>query len=303
MNTKKLFKIFLGIATISNFAVASEDINSEDQESLTESTGIVLASDYETNSIYENILENNWVIRSEKAREESIRVVLLSQMSSSGNVCRFTSNFNDPLVAGCPGRAELKTETHDRGCYTYSFSYMIPESQECIEGYYGSVVQWHSKPDSHLGENWRSPPIALGLSGGVFKLRILSDSRPVNNDGYATETIPWTMELEKGIWYNFIFKINWDYRSDGNGYVKVWMSKGSEFYKSIVDYQGPTGFNDESGPYFKWGLYNAAWKTKQNGIQEVTAFFDDVIISKDKSHLEALVIQQNGYQNMFVSRN
>ena len=50
-----------------------------------------------------------------------------------------------------------------------------------------------------------------------------------------------------GEWHDFIVNVNWYSKQ---GYLNIWLDKNK-----IVEYQGPIGYNDIFGAYFKMGIY------------------------------------------------
>lgn len=275
-----------------------------DSDTFAYSNGLVYATDYETKDPYENIIRNEWNAKPEKALTDSIKVVPLVDESRRGYSCQFNSNYEDPTDVVCRGRAEIRTERVKLNSeYTYSWSFKIPQSQMNTESINGIFGQLHSKPNLDLGEEWRSPVLSIGINKGRIYLRIVSDSRQISDSYPYVNFVSWEEEFEKGKWYNFILKIRWNYEENGDGYVKAWLSKENDFYKKITDYKGPTGYNDPEGPYLKFGIYNSSWKKGPTGVTSITAFYDDVMVSENNSHLEALIMHQNGYQNLLVTNN
>jgi hypothetical protein len=54
--------------------------------------------------------------------------------------------------------------------------------------------------------------------------------------------------FEKGVWHDWIFHVKWHYGNQG--FVEAWLDD-----TQVIDYQGPIGYNDLLGSWFKWGIY------------------------------------------------
>lgn len=294
MPSKSFLKLILTISV--SFLVTISAVNGSTSETpLSDAMGLVLASDYEYGNHMENLIQGGWPIQIQESTPTSILAMSYSDEIRTGNICKFESNYNDPKVDGCPGLAQLKTSPHaNSGEFTYSFSFMIPESQENIEDIFGFFAQWDGTPDTALGEKGRNPALALTIANdGKIYLLQSSDSREVTIGTPEVNEIPWVEWFEKGVWYNFIIKINWNHQVDGDGYIYAWLSKGKGFYKQIVNYNGPTGYNDQMGPSFKWGINNWIWRSESTAATHATAYYDDVMISVGVTHAKALILLQN----------
>ena len=60
--------------------------------------------------------------------------------------------------------------------------------------------------------------------------------------------------MTKGKWLDFVQYAKWTGQSDG--FIQLWLRVEGGAYKKVMDYHGPTWWDDEGdGPYFKMGLY------------------------------------------------
>lgn len=133
--------------------------------------------------------------------------------------------------------------------WRYAFSMLLPEDFP-VENNRLVLAQWHGADKKYLGEPARSPSLAFRYSGGHFSITLChSPHRIVREPGtvesitlFDTETFP------HGEWHDFVVEARWSHRSDGR--VMVWWNG-----LQIVRYAGPVGYNDDFGPYFKFGIY------------------------------------------------
>jgi len=92
-----------------------------------------------------------------------------------------------------------------------------------------------------------------------------------------------TETVEKGVWYDFIFHVVWDYKTDGVGMLEVEMKKASdEDYIQVVKAVGPNMYNKTG--YLKWGIYKPNWKREDynGGATERLIYHDNVRIGTSR---------------------
>jgi len=131
----------------------------------------------------------------------------------------------------------------------YAFSLLLPKDFP-IEDNRLVLVQWHGADKKYLGERARSPSLAFRYSGGRFSITLRhSADRIVRQPGTVPSvTLFETAAFPHGEWHDFVVEAKWSPRSDGG--VMVWWNG-----RQIVRYAGPVGYNDDFGPYFKFGIY------------------------------------------------
>lgn len=156
------------------------------------------------------------------------------------------------------GKRSLRSEVNARdfpamgSCRRYRFSILLPHDFP-VEDNRLVLAQWHGADKKYLGERSRSPCLALRYASGRFfitlvhcTLRILKDSSEANSMVlYETQHFPHEQ------WHHFEVEAKWSYKDDGH--VGIWWN-GTK----IVNYEGPVGYNDDFGPYFKFGIYRDA---------------------------------------------
>ncbi len=151
----------------------------------------------------------------------------------------------------------FRAELHEIGDFVaptgtdvwYAFSTFVPEDWTDV-GEPVVISQWHATPDLADGEVWRSPPLAIRYSGTELTVTgRTSDQRvQTENDGIQLELYRHPGELAKGEWHDWVFRVRWSPGEDG--LVEAWLD-GDQ----VVDHDGPIGYDDETGTWFKWGLY------------------------------------------------
>lgn len=149
-------------------------------------------------------------------------------------------------------RAEIHRESPTDAEHWYAFSNYLPTdfvSDPMAE----NIAQWHEVPDWDKGENWRSPPIALGIVNDRYYVKIMWAAAPVNtNNTKDGEKDVDLGPVDKGKWNDFVFHIKFSYTS--SGILEIYKNK-----VKIFSLYGPNSYNDEVYPYFKLGIYKWGW--------------------------------------------
>lgn len=132
----------------------------------------------------------------------------------------------------------------------YGYSIYLPEDFPDKDNW-EIFTQWHGRPDQYLNEIWRSPILAMryGNNGIYFTIRYSAEKVQYENDGTRLEIVR-IENFQKGVWHDFVVHLRWSYRNDGQ--VEIWHNGAR-----IKNYQGPVGYNDEDGVYWKFGIYRA----------------------------------------------
>jgi hypothetical protein len=160
-------------------------------------------------------------------------------------------------VRNCAERAELAMKKTKIGeTYWLGWSLYIPaEYEETSKG--NIFAQWAAYPNK---KTTKFPCKGVGhkleLNEGLLEYHLQgSDGEDGNGGGFCrTFRLGAVDEKVKGQWLDFVQHAKWT--GDKDGFVKLWMKAGGGQYKLVVDYTGPTWWNDEDqGPYFKMGLY------------------------------------------------
>lgn len=216
----------------------------------------------------------------ELGREDSALIVTNPVRAGKHSV-RFELRKDDPIVASSK-RAELtlKKEPKVEVERWYGFSIFLPEDYK-RDALPEIVTQWHASPDLSAGEVWRSPPLAVLTQDGNWRInwrwdadRIMKRNRP---DGSKSRELG---KYETGVWTDWVFHVKWSWQSDG--LLEVWKNGRKQ-----IRYEGPVGYNDRSGVYFKTGIYKWVWNMTPEKDQSTTdkrvIFVDEVRIGSPKA--------------------
>ncbi|NJL77724.1 MAG: hypothetical protein HC836_03050 [Richelia sp. RM2_1_2] len=174
-------------------------------------------------------------------------------------------------------RSELATRLEESGGDNwYRLRMFIPDNWENDPDSFEIISQWHSYPDLDKGENWRSPPLSMGIKGNKISIQKQWDSKEVTeNNTPEGKSVLWEGNLDdlKGRWVEWTFHMKWSYLQDG--IVEVWQDK-----QKIVNSKGANSYNDERGVYLKIGLYKPDWKynPQKSVVDSRIIYFDDVEI-------------------------
>ena len=139
--------------------------------------------------------------------------------------------------------------------YFYGFSIYLPSTWEFDGDNADILVQWKG-----FGGQ---PFISLQQKHDGLYIRTNSnpdpDFNPENSDDLIKLQYPITKNVELGRWHDFIFRVIWDFKTDGVGllYVDYKMEDSNE-YKRVVDVAEPNMYNQDG--YLKWGIYKPGWK-------------------------------------------
>ena len=177
-------------------------------------------------------------------------------------------------------RAEIHQESPTEAENWYGFSSYLP-ADFVADPMAEKIAQWHEIPDWDLGENWRSPPISLGIQNDRYNLQILWAAAKVNtNDTKDGEKDIDLGPVDKAKWNDFVFHIKFSYKSDG--ILEIWKNK-----VKIFSLYGPNSFNDENYPYFKIGIYKWTWNgwASYSPESKRVLYVDEVRIGNSKSNL------------------
>jgi len=177
---------------------------------------------------------------------------------SEHRVFRFELNRNDPFVYNSK-RSELALQPVSlEGEYTYRFSVYLPSSFKADETP-ESIAQWHDKPDTELGEGFKIPALSFESYKGHLEIKTRWDPNALTvNDTpgkgggiYNIDLGPYTTNE----WIHFTVHVKWTCHQ--NGILEV--------YKNgilVMRHIGPTYYNDQTGPYMKFGIYKWDWKER-----------------------------------------
>lgn len=181
---------------------------------------------------------------------------------------------SDNMVNGGT-RSEIAFETATGKDRWYSFAVFFPSDYAKDSGN-ESITQWHSRPD--IGEEWRSPSIAMIVHNDRFRFDVDYNAEPisnlmqtVNNKQYDLGAIP------KGVWVEFVFHIIHSHESDG--LVEIWQN-GTK----VLEHKGGNRWNDKQLPFWKVGVYKWLWNN--NGTTDTkqrVLYLDDIRVGNENA--------------------
>lgn len=177
-------------------------------------------------------------------------------------------------------RAEIRQGSPAEKEYWYGFSNYLP-GDFVTDPMAEKIAQWHEVPDWDLGENWRSPPISLGIENGRYYLQILWAKAAVNtNNTKDGERKVDLGPVDKNKWNDWVFHIKFSYGSDG--ILEIWKNK-----VKVFTLNGPNSFNDKNTPYFKLGIYKWPWNgwASYSPENKRVLYLDEVRIGNRNSNL------------------
>lgn len=254
-----------------------------------ESTNSLDPSNPNKNLLFQTNFENltdlkKW--QSEQAFSTSITID--SNYARSGKYsAKFKIENSNPLVAGSY-RAELKSEVSPKFAERwYGFSTYLP-STFTIDRVPESIFQWHNVPNFSSGEDWglkttdggiRQTPLHVQTVNGKYLLvhslsTVPSDYKsPVSVNKYDLGT------YQTGAWTDWVLHIKFTYLNDG--IIEVWKNG-----VKVLTINGQTYYNDETGPYLKFGLYKWGWSGSESIVSERTIYFDDFKIGSGNSSFD-----------------
>lgn len=131
----------------------------------------------------------------------------------------------------------------------YGWSVYLPgDFSGKTEDLRGIFSQFHAQKDER--DILRSPNLAFRYThgDGMVSITSRSSSEPYQSSNDGVEIIQASFTPIYGGWNDFIVQVKWTWTE--NGFLRIWFNENL-----IVDYQGPTAYNDELGPYFRCGLY------------------------------------------------
>ncbi|MCB9102435.1 MAG: heparin lyase I family protein [Anaerolineales bacterium] len=179
--------------------------------------------------------------------------IVTSPVRSGHHAVRFEVRDDDRYFSASRSEIHRSSDRDTLGQdYWYGFSIYIPEEWPDQDSGFTIISQWHGSPDKDQGEISRSPVLRLEYRNKKFKILGAYSKEEIQTSDSGTSVLLYNDDefAKKGTWHDFIFNMKWSYESDG--YVQAWIDG-----QRVVDYNGPIGYNDTRGPYFKMGVYRS----------------------------------------------
>ncbi len=195
---------------------------------------------------------------------DSARFVSFSDGAPERDIVRFEIRPEDEKISN-GNRAELRDmheAVNDQEVW-YRLSTMLPEDFPIDATHRLVLAQWHER----LPEGTPSlrPPLSHRLWNGRFVITLwnqdIIDARGRKGDGEILYDLP---ELERGVFHDFVYRVVWSTGEKGRilGWKRTCPAPGDECdgaeWQRIVDFNGPTGYDQAIGYYFKYGLYTVS---------------------------------------------
>jgi hypothetical protein len=207
------------------------------------------------NSTWENTHDvNGWIKEINNARPAAATIVE-NPFGKPGWAMKFEQRKTDtPAAVRAEMRLTSLSNEPREGWWSWS-EYLPSEDWAASDPHQDVSGQWHERPDFHLGETWRSPPIMKKIQNGKYWVNIIWASAAVNSnpfsyDGQATIDCGPVLTDQ---WVDWVFHIKYAY--DNTGILEVWKNG----VKVVERINMPNSFNDVDVPYFKIGVYKGAW--------------------------------------------
>ena len=208
-------------------------------------------------------------------------LVISSDVARKGKTsARFEFTKSDVTNFNGYVRSEIHQNSQVEAEQWFGFSNYLP-ADFVTDPLAEKIAQWHEVPDWALGENWRSPPISLGIENGRYYLQILWAAAAVNtNDTKDGEKKFDLGPVDKSKWNDWVFHIKFSYKTDG--ILEIFKNK-----TKVLSYYGPNSFNDKYYPYFKIGIYKWGWNgwASYSPENKRVLYYDEVRIGNKNASL------------------
>lgn len=150
-----------------------------------------------------------------------------------------------------------------KGEYKYGWSLFLPQEFDGAS-WFSIVTQWHSWG---TGKDYPmekpGPPTSLIISKNAWQLKLMYQEKPEDTKASVKYFDLGPIDGDKTKWSDFVMEVNWQGPTAGTGYLRLFKNG-----KQILDYNGPTWFDDKlDGPFFKMGTYKGSgtWKGEEPG--------------------------------------
>ena len=250
---------------ISNYENLGDDNTTENEKTLFSTRNIISYENFNDNK-----LEN---FKYERPSVESIRSSSLYDRDNSGQSLQVNLNKGDKDVHGnrrSEVRLDHRISEFGIGDEAWiGFSVLAPENYQ-KDNSFETIFQMHSYPDTHLGEDWKSPPLTITIENGNFKIIHQYDTKAVTIHDIPEERFEHNLgALETGVWTDFT--LHFDYQLNDSGLIELYQN-GQLAYS----YEGQVGYNDVNGMFAKFGIYKPDWKynPERSSTTERTLYFD-----------------------------
>ncbi|MFC1581985.1 polysaccharide lyase [Planctomycetota bacterium] len=209
-----------------------------------ENRRVMVTSDFETRDYAAGAVKD--------IRDRGLVELVRDPVRSGKQAAKYTLDPQSQRAELCPCHATSPMF----GERWYGFSLFVPDGWEINDKMNEVVAQWHAEPDLDLGDQWRSPPLAVRIISNTWKITCLWDQNRVTSKKHPVgQAVLFQEPFKTGEWTDWVFHIKWSWKDDG--LVEIWQNN-----RLAATRTGPNCYNDRRGTYFKWGLYH----TKNNRV-------------------------------------
>ena len=177
----------------------------------------------------------------------------------------------------------------------YGWSVFLPNDYQVDPNSFEILGQFHSQPDFHLGEQWRSPPGSFDISGSNhWEYQLNWDPKPltIGNDPTAGDPPGGKQkfdmgEISPGVWTDFIVQAKWSYENDG--ILNIWRDG-----VQVVSHLGPNTYNDQAAHFFKLGIYKPDWHwaPHKSVVDHRVVYFDELNLETEVASLGSMTLPE-----------
>ena len=237
------------------------------------SSPVIFKTDFETDLADSTASITGW----SQQRPSVPSIAVTTEKARTGNKSvRFKLKYNEWTAAN--NRSEIAPSYTGAGIsqLTLNKDWWVELSENVPTDWQNDVVSnpdiiWQFKGASG-GPSSGTPPLSAQIMGDSVYISLQTGTTASTN---GVQQLLGSFPLVKGVWMDWVIKANFSYT---NGAVRIWRN-GS----LVVNYTGPTlypstGQTNETGPYFKAGIYKAAWGTNATQTTSRTLYVDDIKI-------------------------
>lgn len=196
--------------------------------------------------------------------------VVTTERARAGKYSMKATLTTDGVYVHGDERNELRARNSDapmNQSMWYGFSIFLP-SDYVADKVWEVVAQWYPVQDDPA-EMSRQPTLSLSTTGGKWGLSSMSSSDVISPFGHTSiRSKNWSFDQQINKWTDWVINVRWDYTS--NGFIKAWKDG-----VLVLDYKGPTSYNDQNGPFFKMGIYKGWEKIAVDQVSRRTIFHDE----------------------------
>ena len=129
--------------------------------------------------------------------------------------------------------------------YRVSYKFMVEPGPRNTAAWL-VIGQFHQTEDP--GERGGPPPFTVEMTGEKMRIVGRHTQQEISSTSTYMNLYTDSSDIKRGHWYEMKITIRFD--PFGDGALAVWRDG-----VQLVDYNGPLGYPDQVGPYWKYGVY------------------------------------------------